>query len=398
MFDLDDFTAAPPVHVDPPGPGTPRALDLVGASLTIEQMRLSRRIGSGCQTALAGLGDDAALALQLVPQGQALASDWSDPVRMTGAFGSLEFAQGARLLRGITGVDIGAERGTGAERWTWLQAALIGRLGGTPLAGVEQLAFGGLHDAGALTVLRVTLQTGQHAFSTTARGSASAWLGFLSGAQWVRKRRSVAEFADLLSQITVRIARHTMPAKVAGTLRAGDIILPSSPNFMCNGEGIIRWGGLTARVCYKAPCALTIIALEGNVEQNEQYEHDEQNEHDEHDEHDEQNEHDIDIDMPVEHDPDAAPATIAAAQQADTTTLDTTTLDKVAVTLDFELGKARMSFGELRTLGVGAVVLLDGGSTASLAIVSGGRTLGYGEAVDVNGQLGIRVTQWGQGQ
>lgn len=374
MFELDDFPAAQPLQVVPLGPGTPRVLDLVGASLTVEQMRLSRLIGGGCQTALAGLGDDAVLALELMPQGQALPSDWSEPVRMTGAFGALEFAQGARLLRGITGVDIAAERGAGTDRWTWLQAALIGRLGGTPLACAEQLAFAGLHDAGELTVLRVTLQTGHHAFSTLARGSASAWLGFLSGAQWVRKCRPVAEFADLLSQLTVRIARHTMPAHVAGTLRAGDIILPNSPNFMCNGEGLIRWGGLTARVCYQAPCALTIIALEGNVDQ-----------YDEHDEHD--------IDMPVENDPDATPATIVAPQEN-----AETALDQMAVTLDFELGKARMSFGELRTLGVGAVVLLDGGSPASLAIVSGGRTLGYGEAVDVNGQLGIRVTQWGQGQ
>lgn len=382
MLDLDDIIAAPSVPVQPSACVTPRVLNLTRASLSVEQMRLSRRIGAGCQSTLAALGDDAALTLQLVAPGQA-ACDWSDPVRISGAFGALEFAQGARLLRGLTGMDSGAERGADPARWSWMQAALIGRLGGTPLACAEQLAFAGVPDSGALTVLRVTLKTGQHAFSTSARGTAAAWLGFLSGGEWPRRRRPAAQFASLRSELTVRVARHAMPAPVAASLLAGDIIVPSSPNFMCNGEGLIRWGGLTARVRYQAPCALTIIALEGNVE------------HDEHDEQNEQNEAgDFDSAAPFDGDPDDLSPAIAAAQRENAASA----LDQAQVTLDFVLGKASMPFGELRTLGAGAVVLLDGGSPASLAIVSGGRTLGYGEAVDVNGQLGIRITQWEQEQ
>lgn len=69
-------------------------------------------------------------------------------------------------------------------------------------------------------------------------------------------------------------------------------------------------------------------------------------------------------------------------------------LDSVPVTLSFELGKASLPLADVRTLGQGAVVLFSGGSPASVAIVSAGQTLGYGEIVDVEGRLGIRVTRW----
>lgn len=89
-------------------------------------------------------------------------------------------------------------------------------------------------------------------------------------------------------------------------------------------------------------------------------------------------------------DPGAAvpTATAAAGQAGDP--LDTMPLD-----LTFELGRLSLSLGELRTLGAGAVLLLDGGSPAAVAIVAAGKTMGRGEIVDVAGQLGVRLTQWG---
>jgi type III secretion system YscQ/HrcQ family protein len=69
-------------------------------------------------------------------------------------------------------------------------------------------------------------------------------------------------------------------------------------------------------------------------------------------------------------------------------------LDSVPVALSFELGKISLPLAEVRTLGPGGVVLFSGGSPASIAIVSAGQTLGRGEIVEVEGRLGIRVTQW----
>jgi type III secretion protein Q len=69
-------------------------------------------------------------------------------------------------------------------------------------------------------------------------------------------------------------------------------------------------------------------------------------------------------------------------------------LDAVPVALSFELGKVSLPLADVRLLGPGGVVLFSDGSPASIAIVSAGQTLGRGELVDVEGRLGIRVTQW----
>jgi type III secretion protein Q len=71
-----------------------------------------------------------------------------------------------------------------------------------------------------------------------------------------------------------------------------------------------------------------------------------------------------------------------------------TPLDLLPLTLSFELGHLRLTLGELRALAPGAVLSCHGGSPAAVAILARGRRLGTGEAVDVAGRLGIRVTEW----
>ena len=73
---------------------------------------------------------------------------------------------------------------------------------------------------------------------------------------------------------------------------------------------------------------------------------------------------------------------------------DLSALDDMPVMLDFELGQIRMTLREMRALGAGAILALENGSPASIIIRAGGRVLGHGEAVGVNGKLGIRITAW----
>lgn len=96
--------------------------------------------------------------------------------------------------------------------------------------------------------------------------------------------------------------------------------------------------------------------------------------------------------QPVEGDEPVPPeAEAAAADAAD----PEAQLDVLQITLDFALDKARMPLGEVRALGVGAIVPLGSSLPVSIAIFSAGRRLGSGEAVDIDGRLGIRITQWG---
>ncbi len=80
---------------------------------------------------------------------------------------------------------------------------------------------------------------------------------------------------------------------------------------------------------------------------------------------------------------------------ADLAADELTPLDLLPLTLSFELGQLRLSLGELRALAPGSVLSCEGGSPAAVAIVARGRRLGLGEAVEVAGQLAIRIVQWG---
>lgn len=346
------------------------AARLHGASVSLAQCNLSRKIGCGCSAALPQLGVDAVLGLHLTDEA---AADRRDPLVLAGSFGSIELGQGGRLMRALTGIDIGEDADADDGCGQWLQAALLGRLAGTPFSCAERLTRTALPDAPDAFTLRVSLRSGTHAFSVHARASASAWLDFIGRATWTQTRHPMPAWRNLPCRITARIARHTLPGHALRTLRAGDIILPSNPLFTCNGEGLLQWGGLIARVRYLAPCALTITAVEAGVESQE-----------------------LEYEAPDAL-PDGLPAPLQAqqAQQEQQEQDDGASLDLVPVTLDFALGQVRMPMGALRTLGVGVIVPLTAGSPAAIAITSGGCTLGRGEAVDVDGQLGIRIVQWG---
>jgi type III secretion protein Q len=96
-----------------------------------------------------------------------------------------------------------------------------------------------------------------------------------------------------------------------------------------------------------------------------------------------------------ESDGDADGSTAAVQSNEEEADRAAADLDTVPVTLNFELGKARMTLGDIRTLAPGAIVPFTDGTPASIAIRSGGRLLGRGEVVDVQGQLAIRIVQWG---
>lgn len=418
----DDFAAA-----DSSGHGAQTGL-LVRAQVSTDEAALTRLVGRGCSAPLPAL--DAVLSLHPADPAQADAGTWNDSLSLQGPFGCIEFAQGARLMRALTQIDLSAELNADEERWEWLQAALVGRLGGTPLACADRLLRHAPQDCADATVLRVCVRSGQHALVTHARGAAAAWADLLQRESWTPERSAAQAWLGLPLETPVPVARHTLPSHALRRLTVGDIVLPDSPRFDCSGEGSVRIGALLARVRYQAPGALEIIAVEGQLNTEDLQMMDAAAYASAPMEADGGGYFNaVDPGMPVEEAPPggeyqasgaydtqsfhAAPAALDDdAQQAygqmqpqeqSPGVLDVqlphqtadAQLDAVPVTLDFELGKVRMSLGEVRTLGSGVIVPLSGGSPASIAILSAGRRLGSGEVVDINGQLGIRITQWG---
>jgi type III secretion protein Q len=85
---------------------------------------------------------------------------------------------------------------------------------------------------------------------------------------------------------------------------------------------------------------------------------------------------------------DAGPTTEWGRQPSD--------LDRLQVPVAFEIDSARVSLGELASLGVGSVIELDVGLLdASVRLVCHGQTLGVGQLVAVGEQLGVRIVEMG---
>jgi type III secretion protein Q len=393
---VDAKTEARPACPPAVDAGAAMPMTLAHASVTTDFARLSRLVSRGCSIRIAAL--NGWLTVRLAQDAQA---DWSSALVPAGPFGAIELAHGARLLRGLSAVDLTNELAAPDARWEWLQAAVVGRLGGTPFECADRLLRAPVADIPDPCVLQVVLRTARHAISTHARASAAVWIALLGRSGWIPQRTSFAGWAAQPYEVVVRIARHTLPAGVARSLATGDILLPDSPAFTCNSEGSVQFGAVRARVRYQAPCMLKVIDMEGQLDSDD-LETDSDSEYEadyvesEEEAGDDERTGEDDAPPPEEAGEDEGVGDPAPEEQLrDEGVDDAGQLDLLPVTLDFELGRARLLLGELRTLGVGAIVPLKGGSPASVAIRSGGRTLGRGEVVDVAGRLGIRIVEWG---
>ena len=323
---------------------------LAVASIGRAQAELARQIGRGRQAAFA---PDALLTLQTPVEA---APSWLDPLSVQGSFGRIELVRGARLLRALTGIDLGDD--LHGPHWEWLQGAVCARLAGTPLAGADSLARAPL-DAAApdLVTLRLTLRGAGHMISTHGRASATDWLRLLAGDGWLRLQAPPGACAALPLHLPVRLARHHLPHAMLAGMRPGDVLQPDSSTFDCSGQGRVTLGGLCATVRYQAPGSLIILALETRMDAL----------------------YDTAQDAPFEPTLDAVPPAA---------------LDQLPATLDIELGKLTLSVGALRSLAPGSTLLLAGADPAALEIRCAGQLLGRGEAVDVDGRLGVRITEW----
>jgi flagellar motor switch protein FliN/FliY len=82
-------------------------------------------------------------------------------------------------------------------------------------------------------------------------------------------------------------------------------------------------------------------------------------------------------------------AATAAGGPGPATTMDL--LSGVELDVTVELGRRRLSLGEVAQIGVGSVVELDTLAGEPLAVFANGRRIATGEAVVVEGQLGVRI-------
>lgn len=357
---------------------------------------LTRMVGQGLQAALPAM--DATLTIHLAAKKHRKA--WPAGLTLSGPDGAFEIEEGARLLRVLTGIDIDLSDESNAE---WLLSAVLGRLAGTPFSSCERIAAKAPSLSKESETLRLVLRSGRHLVSTHLRAEAGTFMSFLARADWSAVRQPLSTYASLPMHIGVQIGSHVLSNTRLHLLAAGDILLPESALFNLAGEGRITFGQIRIHARYSAPGTLTVLevvrgvhtaGLAGQIGDSISSRHKRATTKKEK----KMEEHHDDM----EHHPESgnggdekpAQATIDASAGGKDTE-DSSELDSVNVMMHFMLGQTRMSLGDLRTLAAGSIVLFAGGSPDSVSIVSSERTLGRGEIVDVDGRLGIRITQWG---
>lgn len=317
--------------------------DAVGAAAAA----LSRRVACGLWSGHAGM------SLQLeaaIPTPAAQAEPGAAAFGLEGPHGMFYLENGGALLHGLTGIDPAAAAPAPVVQREWMDGELLGRLAATPIAGMRALRRGVEPPADAgLASMVLRLDDGAHMTGSRISATPESWLALLEHHAWQPKMQPLDALHALRFCLPVRLGSHRLPAPALQELCVGDTIVPDSTRFDTQGLGRLPLGGMQAQVRYSAPGQLTILTMETQVN----YE-----------------------------------------SEDDAGSVDDAALDQLPLALSFELGTLQLSLGQLRTLASGAVLQLSQGSADSIAIVCAGRHLGRGEAVDVDGRLGVRITSW----
>lgn len=395
-------------HLDDHGAGAAPAwssMPLARGSVSAAQASLSRLVGRGLLVRLPALGLTMHVDFDHAPADAGVGADAAGAAMPTsapaalleGQHGAVHLDNAAPLLHALTGYDLAALGAMPAQHRVWSEAALLGRLAVTPLGAMWQVKPAAAAPADAVR-LRLRLDDGEHVVSSAACATAATWCALLVNTAWQRVRLPVSALEQLQLSIPLGIARHSLPLLALQRIAVGDVILPGMPEINVDGQGWLMLGGRLAQVHYGTAGTVEIITLEDSLAPNNEF-----------------NEGSDALDPPMDGEAQATPhgddaadveaglyadagddaqSGAGAADHAGAGHAGATALDHTPMLLSFELGRLALTLGQLRTLAPGAVLQLAHGGAAHIAVLCAGKALGQGEAVDVEGRLGIRITHW----
>ncbi|GKV75251.1 hypothetical protein PEC106568_04250 [Pectobacterium carotovorum subsp. carotovorum] len=193
------------------------------------------------------------------------------------------------------------------------------------------------------------------------------WLALFSRADWHRQRRALP--AGMAIAIPLTLADAVLPLSALCRLRTGDLILPNRPWFTPSGEGTLSVGTLrlrgTLQLTELAPYTFTVTDMET-------------------------------VSMPP-----SATDTMLAAPHSEASVLElapmsdnvTENLPPLPVTLHLRCGSLTMTLTELQHLASGSVLTLRDVVPGQAWLYYGDIALASGDLVDVEGRLGLQITQ-----
>lgn len=193
------------------------------------------------------------------------------------------------------------------------------------------------------------------------------WLALFSRADWHRQRRALP--AGMAIAIPLTLADAVLPLSALCRLRTGDLILPNRPWFTPSGEGTLSAGTLrlrgTLQLTAFAPYTFTVTDMET-------------------------------VSMPPSAtdtmlaDPHSEISVLELAPTSDNVTAN---LPPLPVTLHLRCGSLTMTLTELQHLASGSVLTLRDVVPGQAWLYHGDIALASGDLVDVEGRLGLQITQ-----
>ncbi|MFJ5341715.1 type III secretion system cytoplasmic ring protein SctQ [Pectobacterium sp. CHL-2024] len=195
----------------------------------------------------------------------------------------------------------------------------------------------------------------------------AVWLALFSRADWYRQRRALP--AGMAIAIPLTLADAVLPLSALCRLRTGDLILPNRPWFTPSGEGMLSVGTLrlrgTLQLTELAPDTFTVTDMET-------------------------------VSMPPSAtdtmlaDPHSEISVLELAPTSDNVTEN---LPPLPVTLHLRCGSLTMTLTELQHLASGSVLTLRDVVPGQAWLYHGDIALASGDLVDVEGRLGLQITQ-----
>ncbi|WP_233978604.1 type III secretion system cytoplasmic ring protein SctQ [Pectobacterium versatile] len=256
-----------------------------------------------------------------------------------------------------------------AQEWYWtlynqslnpVLRALVGEIYPLGLSQKEQDSTEQNHNAARLSVSwnGMTVRSWMQAAD-------AVWLALFSRADWHHQRRALP--AGMAIAIPLTLADAVLPLAALRRLRTGDLILPNRPWFTPSGEGTLSSSSLrlrgTLQLTALAPYTFTVTDMET-------------------------------VSMPATDTMLAVPHSDASALEH-TPTSDNVTenLPPLPVTLHIRCGSLTMTLAELQHLASGSVLTLRDVVPGQAWLYHGDIALASGDLVDVEGRLGLQITQ-----
>jgi type III secretion protein Q len=238
-------------------------------------------------------------------------------------------------------------------------------------------AFGFIRPVGLGTAeglsCRLEVRLGDAVIANRLTLPAATALGLAQAAAWQCDRLPMPD--TFAWDAPLLLGRLSLPLAQLRALAPGDLLLPEEALFDPAGHGHLRLGRywLDVRIeSSAAPLCLTVLAIEETTLSNTD-------------------------DTGRDNDPwnDQLPA----AELSDLPEEDASyphehgRFDELPIALTLRCGRLRMTLGELRALGPGAVLDVEGVAPGDAALFYGERVVAHGELVEVEGRLGFQVTR-----